>query len=399
MKTRHKDSFENQPSLQLFKYQQYNKAIRGLQLLFSQPPNELTVICCTMFVLLERLCEHHAAALIHFRAAVTILTKLSRHSLQHQQGMLLVPLSVLRRYNLQAVFYGSTDLTDTGLHLDITAGTPCSLAAFSDMVEATNALDAILLNSWKFVVSLRDTVLGSAKLGAAKFVQRHLLEQCDWWHRNLNFMLERLNLGLGSLSVGIHADRILLLYVQHGATSIMLNNILSDTELTWDEHFSDFASLVQWTSQMSFFSPNLFGQSPHLAATPRWPPVFAHFVVDTSVSPVLWLTATKCRDPAIRRQALSLMRLVNPQMRDRSGGMYVRCAERVIEIEEQLSTTYDSAARLPIEAARLHRVEFLDGQGGLTDQYAPSFQVRFTRRVGRDEQRSATSWIETLEHQ
>ncbi|KAG0649745.1 Aspercryptin biosynthesis cluster-specific transcription regulator atnN ame [Hyphodiscus hymeniophilus] len=87
----------------------------------------------------------------------------------------------------------------------------------------------------------------------------------------------------------------LLLSLYQRITVIMLAGVPNDSEMVYDSYLSDFKYIVR-TCALLISSPSMAQRPPN----PR-------FTFEVGIVPPLHIVATKCRDPIVRREAISLL--------------------------------------------------------------------------------------------
>jgi hypothetical protein len=121
----------------------------------------------------------------------------------------------------------------------------------------------------------------------------------------------------------------LLMRAHHRAVSIMVESLSVSSEMVYDQHVDSFRTLLEECSAAAI---------PPVAAA-----VSFHFGFSLGLIPPLFLIATRCRDPVVRKEALAVLRSTH-----RSEGCWDSCsaaliAEYVVEIEERGLTVIRSA--------------------------------------------------------
>jgi hypothetical protein len=121
----------------------------------------------------------------------------------------------------------------------------------------------------------------------------------------------------------------LLMRAHHRAVSIMVASQSVHSETGYDQHLAHFQTLLEECSAAAI---------PPVASA-----VSFHFGFSLSLIPPLFLIATRCQDPVLRREALAVLRSTH-----RSEGCWDSCsaaliAEQVVEMEERGLTVIQSA--------------------------------------------------------
>jgi hypothetical protein len=117
------------------------------------------------------------------------------------------------------------------------------------------------------------------------------------------------------------------------------------------------------------------------------------FTIDMGFFPPLYCTALKCRDPKIRREALSLLRRFRHMEGPWTGDMLARVAEYVVRLEEEHfeEAQHSTSAVVLPEFCRIHCVECK-----LPDQHRQGPNIgSLTLRRFRHELGKAGNWSVT----
>ncbi|ERF77004.1 hypothetical protein EPUS_06872 [Endocarpon pusillum Z07020] len=122
----------------------------------------------------------------------------------------------------------------------------------------------------------------------------------------------------------------LLLRAHHHAAVIMIETLPSNSEMVFDEHVDKFRTLLEECSAA--------------AIPPISPAITFHFGFSLGLIPPLFLLATRCREPSMRKQAVAVLRSLH-----RSEGCWDSCsaallAEHVINIEERGLAVIETAS-------------------------------------------------------
>ena len=124
----------------------------------------------------------------------------------------------------------------------------------------------------------------------------------------------------------------LLLRAHHHALSIMVTCLGSNSEMVFDDYVETFKILLDECSA---------------AAIPPSSSTTFHFGFSLGLIPPLFLLATRCRDPIVRKSAISVLKSLH-----RSEGQWDSCsaaqiAEYIINIEERGLTVIHSVSDVP----------------------------------------------------
>ena len=176
------------------------------------------------------------------------------------------------------------------------------------------------------------------------------------------------------------------------STLIYVSTILSPYEVTYDLYSTHFHQIVESSKNAIAISEDIFSTSS-----------LTHFKTQPDLFQAVYLTAMKCRDPCLRREAVSLLSqfgIEGPW----NARVMTRVAQRAIEIEEMHQPT--DQPRLPIpETRRLHGCG-VDSEAPLEKTLPISIQAHFSlcesveRMVDSrnpEESEEWTLWSEHLE--
>lgn len=139
-------------------------------------------------------------------------------------------------------------------------------------------------------------------------------------------------------------DAFLRMY--YNSTLVWASTRLSLTEMTFDDFTSNFEQIVHYA--------DIFLRSRFDDRTT--------FTFETGAVAPLFLTATRCRIPSLRRKALDLMRKAPRKECFHGAESTAEVAGRVIDIEEEGLTPVDDDVLLP-ETCRVHKLELMKTPG------------------------------------
>lgn len=207
-------------------------------------------------------------------------------------------------------------------------------AEFTSLEQARNSLDYHWNGCIEFLNRLENDYCNPKNTGTkaqgpldalrtTEIARQEYFDVCERWLVAFRVFLQKRGKLLDSR--GLQAARTL--EISHGFAMIYLNsstvNVLND-ETIWDrftehyEHVVDLAALITKSSTCENFT------------TRRGP----DFTLDMSIVAPLYAVASKCRDPVIRRKAVSLLYAAPRQEGIWDSILTARVAERFIGIEE-----------------------------------------------------------------
>jgi len=134
------------------------------------------------------------------------------------------------------------------------------------------------------------------------------------------------------------------LKIHYILTTILLSlhhNIAPADETAWDSYFVEFEAIISHAAAVVDLDRKRRRQA---------------FSLDTEIILPLYLVASKCRQPNIRRKAVSILKSSSKQEGLLHGGITARVAQRIIDIEEGCLETVFSCEDIP-NCARISDVE------------------------------------------
>lgn len=334
--------------------EQYNQALSHLQQNLGDDENRnihSTLICCVLFIAFETFLGNYDSAGLHLESGLKIL-----HDWQVQQDQLLQPayspatsvieddlLPVFSRLNLQA-----RSLVDPGLsqhHRFIGDTATKSIPnAFSSLNQSRICLYNLFNATFDFIHSTYDTKesvdLSEEPPSAVVLERDHLDGLMQRWLQTFDTLLEDAGTQMGTRNL----RAAMLLKIHHTTATVLLRTSLSSEQRGFDAHLDHFKSIVS-------LSASLLEASGSLEIKPS-------FSMDLGIIVPLYLTVVSCRDPTVRRQALSLLsRLSLPRQ---EGSWNANDASRVgrwvINVEEEGLEEVESAEDVP-ESSRIQRID------------------------------------------
>jgi hypothetical protein len=324
-----------------FASQQYNKAVRLLVEYLSASHSQLDVILssCVVFVWFEFMRNDFDAGLGHLRGGLKILhdfrqTNKSPASKSRHINASLVYL--FSRLQIQVLVYGIQIAESISQdHEETRSVVPTS---FSSIEQARNSLHTLLDTFFRFLSQLanRDLIDSTMKShlwpdsSSFEAARRSLLDQFRDWQETIEkspaAIFESLNLH--------QTAAICLLQIYHKTVTIILETLVAQSQMIYDQHDSAF-------TQVLILAKRLINHSQHMG-----PIIF----FDMGVMAPLYYVILKCRNLALRRKALSLLK----RAPCREGMWYrqdvIEYAEWKIGIEERGRGQLWETEALPEEA-------------------------------------------------
>jgi hypothetical protein len=314
-----------------FALQQCNKAIASLNQELSikgQQSIEVLLMSCVMFVCFETLQGNYESALTHMESGVRMYRNWQAENSKAGACITGRPHSVdkeiaqiFSRLNLQVLMFPDTHLLGKDFYVtnaNTLIDSPPN--SFSCLKEAKDRLDNCMSYIFQSLIAAyfarQDLVNETQKRSPEFQTHRTLLSQ---WSVLFSAFMRSSGTCLGLAD----QQRARVLEIQYRAATILFDTGMSPQETAFDALNSEFDSIVTLTS--SLVEDNKDSGASEKAG---------HFTFDMALVPPLYLTATRCRDPLIRRRALSILWATSRQEGIWNSDMLAKIAERLISIEE-----------------------------------------------------------------
>ena len=315
--------------------QHYSKAVALLTGPGSSPPVETVLMSCLLFLACENFQGSTMAGLLHIYSGLKILKdwKASKHQKTIAAGSAddLIQTQIdpiFARLEAQTTVYRSSDALRHSFYSENPArlqSLPSVPTSFKDLFWARDSLDDVM--QWMFyVLDMNDPRTPDP---SAVSQIRTLL---DSWHLALEAYT-------ASLSDHDRLERrtASALEIHYRILSIMLDVPLTEPESMYDSYLDDFRALLKRCEDIIKYRES--------APTNDWGEYgdrMSLFEFDFGMIAPLFVIACHCRDPALRRKAIRLMRYLH-----RTEGAWDTCsagkiAEGFMEIEERGLTVIQS---------------------------------------------------------
>ncbi|KAI4196594.1 MAG: hypothetical protein LQ350_006466 [Teloschistes chrysophthalmus] len=353
-----------------FALQQYNKAIQHLIKQPEKPSFDTSLVACVLFACFESLRGHHGSALSHIRSGVQILTQANEIDGDNEAGQshgtdrLCVPRDTLdvifARLDAQHVQVSQFFFeVEDRLEVEVLLGsrpmklrasqnhtspgfTPEVPAEFRSLEEARNNLDYQWNLCQQIAVDFeyRDLcIAGTETEGhrqAYEKVRVHYQAASNSWSNAFQSFLNN-NVPMMD-SKTLQAAMVLELSAKTFSMHLDLNAFqLIHDQTSWDRLIPGFEELVDLATAVvdaQRTSPQGLSQKPI-------------FHLDLSLIGPLFTIGHKCRDPLIRRKAISLLYSTPRQEGVWDSILTARVAERIMNLEEEGLGEVKCAADVP----------------------------------------------------
>lgn len=327
---------KNRRACDPFALQQCNKAIGHLnQDMCSnrQHSKETLLMSCAIFICFESLQGNYESALSHMQGGLRIFRDWqaeasepspsgTANSSQHHQSVDGEIVQMFSRLNVQTLLFPDTHLFSMDFFKqDVRVTVDSVPGVFATLKEARDYLDKCM--SYRLQASVaayfnRQGFENDKGEGRPQdLTNEHLLNQ---WSAAFDAFVEKAGPSLRPRDL----QEALLLEIQYDCATILLSVGMPPRETAFDDFGALFEKIISMATSVIHGS----GSSGSSKRT-------GHFSFETGLVPPLYFTATRCRDPWIRRQALSLLSSTPRQECIWNSDMLSKIAERLILIEEE----------------------------------------------------------------
>ncbi|KAK0127395.1 hypothetical protein ONS96_006940 [Cadophora gregata f. sp. sojae] len=358
-------------SKRAFALQQTNKAIGYLtKPSTSATPRsgEAVLMSCLLFVCLETFQGNHNGALAHLESGLKILGSMGFNKPAVDTGLIssrgrsldhhmLIPLFC--RLDMQAStyfprrqLYYDSPFEDQDLPAE-----PPVPKEFSSITEANNSLQSRIYAVVRYTQLVRQ-YRESTRLDPDKSVTNQLpkklliaqieqTKQLGRWLTTMNAFLKEPKISLTPQDLRC----IVLLKMQQITINIMLASTIFNDQTEYDDLKTDFERVtVLAASLLKAPASSKAVQSPYCS-------------FDMTVIPSLYNAACRCRDPVVRRKAITLLSSSARREGIWNSDVSAAIAQRIMDIEEDGLGPISSAQSVPMEA-RIHILDksFMSGE-------------------------------------
>jgi hypothetical protein len=314
-----------------FALQQCNKAITSLNnelSLKGQRSIQVLLMSCVLFVCFETLQGNYESALTHMESGVRMYrnwqaenNKPERYVYGRSQSVDTEIAQIFSRLNLQVLMFPDTHLIGKDFY-DTSTNTLMESPpnSFSCLKQAKDRLDNCMSYIFQKLIAAyfsRQDLVNETQKRSPEFQScRALLSQ---WSVLFSSFMRDCGTSLGPAD----QQKARVLGIQYRAATILFDTGMSPQETAFDAFNSEFESIVTLASSLVDDNTGL--------GVSRKP---GHFAFDMALVAPLYLTATRCRDPLIRRRALAILSATSRQECIWNSDMLAKIAERLISIEE-----------------------------------------------------------------
>lgn len=332
----HPDSAGEGSSRNKFALQQCNRAIGELKqdlCANGQRSIEMVLISCIIFICFESIQGSYEAALTHLQSGLLIFRDWqvankdsspygTPASSRYHKGIDSEITQILARLNLQAItfidthlFHGGLIMSDAVIVVDSVPG------SFHSINEARDWLDGCMSSMFQSTLaayfSQQLDITTSQPQPLASHKSLDVLLQ---WSDAFDAFVKRSEMPLSSKEL----QGATLLEIRYRIARILIMTGLGPRETDFDAFYPDFDKIVSLASALINDSGLLdFSEARN------------HYSFEQGIVSPLYLVASRCREPSIRRRALSLLSAVPRQECLWNSQMLSRIAKKIILLEEE----------------------------------------------------------------
>ncbi|KEQ61520.1 uncharacterized protein M437DRAFT_8948, partial [Aureobasidium melanogenum CBS 110374] len=321
-----------------FTLRHYNESIKQLKLYLSRESQSLDIalLCCLMFISLECIYGNRLLVIDHLQKGLNMLKSSLVQDEENEASSNAIAKSIkqevrplFHRLDSQTTLMGFSG-SNMFNHMDklLALSIPRSFDGFE---QAKTSLDLLIASSLSFIRSVHDgkhAEDGSISL-SGRTLQIHLLSEFSIWKNSMANYVKSCN------TFTDNDSRIeKSLRTQHTATFVWLARCTELDESGFDAYLPEFTAIVRWSrtlltpiSESKEWCLHSRLASLSVSNVPR-------FSLNMSSIPPLYLVAIKCRDPVIRREAISMLEEMNGREGLWDARLHAKAARRWVEVEE-----------------------------------------------------------------
>lgn len=342
-------------SRRTFAFLQCNKAISVLLQPVSERLSEgILLVSCLLFMTFEILQDHWDTALDHLRSGIRILetwnrSKPSDPNARRDSELVEDYLSpIFSRYQGSSETVhemGSSTFKTSSPAGHVSVQEAKVPKTFSNLHHARNWLHTVLEATFSSVRDGFDDIRSQMRL--TEF-QSRIQQPLQLWHTTFVKFLDMFDNYQDK-----NAKRgICMLKIHYLVASILLATLPFKDEMLFDAYVDDFREIVSLCSDFAELEKTPKSQSASHVS----------FSFDLSIIMPLYLTATRCREPKIRRAARDLLLTMQRREGLWQSGVTGLVVQQVIKIEESgLSTVASCQDILPQYRIRLMQMHYDPG--------------------------------------
>lgn len=361
-----------------FALRHYNESIKQLKLHLNRGSQSLDIalLCCLMFISLECIYGNRLTVMDHLQSGLNMLRSSLAQDEEKETSSNKIAKSI--RQEIRPLFHRlDSQTTLMGFsgssmfnHVDklLALSIPRS---FDSLEQAKISLDLLVASSLGFIRTVHDgkhAENGSFSL-SGRTLQIHLLSEFSIWKNSMVNYVTSCN------TFSDHENRIeKSLRTQHTATFIWLARCTELEESGFDAYLPEFASIVKWSRTLIAPIPESKERCLHSKLASLSVSHVPKFSLNMSSIPPLYLVGIKCRDPIIRREAITILEEMNGREGLFDARLHAKAARRLTELEESSALIYEGATTAYMEPGPLMRM-IADGEVQVPQQMPECLRV------------------------
>ncbi|KAH5808853.1 hypothetical protein HBI93_237180 [Parastagonospora nodorum] len=296
-----------------FAFVQYMQAIKHSNELLTAYQNgkaslEMVLIACIIFTCYENLAGNYEIASMHLRSGLRILDQ------QHRAGSRLdisrgEIANSLYRFDLEAMTFSDSS-SPYDYVLDLAPVCPQVPDKYTKNDAARDDLVNIL-RSMMWLAGVAELNPCAPEHPKWQHVHSAMSLAIKKWQSAFNDFKKTMP-SRETADPKVYAGNALLTMAALTVHIIINSGAATNSEMAWDPFLSSFTSIVDLAETIPILHPSTTGTkyraiAPKLASSTATLPT--HFSPSFELSPIvsLFITACRCRDPSIRRRAISLL--------------------------------------------------------------------------------------------
>lgn len=328
---------------------QYGKAISKVLVLDvskSDAAADTALIACVLFTAFESMQGHYKSAMTHSSAGLKILREQEASCRKEAYLSRNLVKSAFMQLDTQSREIGDVSLRPIER---LPWQTPLPAASFQNIEQAREWLEIFMRDLTQFLTTL-DDFLRATPDSPQTVVQEHAAKKELF--RAWCLACRHIDIQYGPLLNGTptpSAQGYLILQLWRTTISMLLNVELQFGELGWDTFEPDFSKLIaiaeKFVRNSAMLDGTVSAPSGSKIETCKSTQSFSIGIITP-----LFLTATRCRDPAIRRSACEVLKACNRSESMWNSQLAAVVCERIIELEEAGLSIVTSSSHIPLEA-------------------------------------------------
>jgi hypothetical protein len=328
---------------------QYGKAISevlALDVSKFDAAADTALIACVLFTAFESMQGHYRSAMTHSSAGLKILREQEASCRKEVYWSRDLVKLAFMQLDTQSREIGDVSLRPIQT-LPWQTGPPA--ASFQNIDQAKEWLEDYMRDLTQFLTTLGDLLRATPDDIQAALEEHAAKKEL---YRAWCLASRDIDMKYGCLLDGTptpSTQGYLILQVWRITINMLLNVELQTGEMGWDNFETDFSAMVSIAEKFVRNSALLDGtlSSPSGRKLKTCKPTQSFSI---GIITPLFLTATRCRDPAIRRSACEVLKACNRSESMWNSQLAAIVCDRIIELEEAGLETISSSSQIPLEA-------------------------------------------------